>query len=213
MKITNNLNINKRGFEFTDKHGNILEFDMAIKKIKLRFSSYFTDFMLYFLNSMSLHVPFHGFRLYFFRKAGMKIGKGSTIHMGCKLFYPGNITIGNDTVIGDRSFLDGRDKLTIGNHVDIASEVMIYNSQHDINNEYFEAVNEPVTIEDYVFIGPRSIILPGVLIGKGAVVAAGAVVTKNIPNNGIYGGVPAVKIGNRVIKNLNYTLGRAKLFQ
>ncbi|KKQ96441.1 MAG: Acetyltransferase, partial [Candidatus Woesebacteria bacterium GW2011_GWA1_39_12] len=70
-----------------------------------------------------------------------------------------------------------------------------------------------VEIKDYVFIGPRAIILPGVSIGRGAVVAAGAVVTKNVPDFAIVGGVPAKVIGERKNKNLNYRLGRARLFQ
>jgi len=101
--------------------------------------------------------------------------------------------------------------------VDIASEVMIYNSQHDTAEENFagveNAVKKPVTIEDYVFIGPRVIILPGVTIKKGAVVGAGAVVTKDVEEFKIVGGVPAKEIGERVNKNPTYKLGRAAWFR
>lgn len=133
--------------------------------------------------------------------------------MGCRFFQPNGIKIGQDTIVGNSAFLDGRDNLIIGNHVDIASEVMIYNSEHDINDIHFKAVNHPVVIEDYAFVGPRVIILPGVHIGKGAIIGAGAVVTKNIPNYAIYAGVPAVQIGKRVNNSPNYILGRARLFQ
>jgi len=68
-------------------------------------------------------------------------------------------------------------------------------------------------IEDYVFIGPRTIILPGVKIGKGAVIAAGAVVTKDVPPFAICGGVPAKIIGERRLKTLKYKLGRARWFR
>jgi maltose O-acetyltransferase len=133
--------------------------------------------------------------------------------MGAKFFEPSGVSIGEDTIIGDRIFLDGRAKLTIGSHVDIASEVMIYNSEHDMNAEDFHAIVAPVEIHDYVFIGPRAIILPGVTIGEGAVVAAGAVVTKDVPAFAFVGGVPAKVIGERSLKKLNYKLGRARLFQ
>ena len=159
------------------------------------------------------HIPSHFIRRFFYRLCGIKIGSGSTIHMNAVFYYPPNISIGNDTIIGERTVLDGRDKLIIGNHVDIATEVMIYNAEHDINEESFKGNSAPVTIEDYVFIGPRAIILPGITIKKGAVVAAGAVVTKDVSEFKIVGGVPAKEIGERENKNPNYKLGRAAWFR
>jgi acetyltransferase-like isoleucine patch superfamily enzyme len=90
---------------------------------------------------------------------------------------------------------------------------MIYNAQHDIESPTFSAVIEPVVIKDYVFVGPRAIILPGVTIEKGAVVAAGAVVTKNVEAFSVVGGIPAKVIGERNLKEPNYRLGRAALFR
>jgi maltose O-acetyltransferase len=133
--------------------------------------------------------------------------------MWANFFEPSNIKIGEDTIIGNNVFLDGRAPLIIGNHVDIAAEVLVYNSEHDINSDDFHATEEPVEIGDYVFIGPRAIILPGVKVGKGAVIAAGAVVTCDVPEFTIVGGVPARKIGERKLKKLNYRLGRARWFQ
>lgn len=118
-----------------------------------------------------------------------------------------------EPLLGTAVFFDGRDTLAIGNHVDIASEVMIYNSEHDHNASDFHAISAPVVIEDYVFIGPRAIILPGVRIGKGAIVAAGAVVTKDVAPMTIVGGVPARPISTRMVQELHYTLGRPRLFQ
>ena len=159
------------------------------------------------------HIPSHYFRRFCYRLCGVKIGKGSSIHMNAVFYYPPNIKIGEDSIIGEGTVLDGRDKLIIGSHVDIASEVMIYNGQHDINSENFKAVFAPVAIEDYVFIGPRAIILPGITIKKGAVVGAGAVVTKDVEEFKIVGGVPAKEIGERQNKDLNYKLGRAAWFR
>lgn len=171
------------------------------------------DFELMLLNLISSLVPFHSLRKLAFRLAGIKIGKNSYIHMGTRFYLPIRITIGNGTIIGDRCFLDGRAKLTIGNHVDIASQVLIYNSEHDVNSVGFDPVEEEVEIGDYVFIGPRAVILPGVKIGRGAVIAAGAVVTANVKDFEIIGGVPAKVIGERKNKNPHYKLGRARLFQ
>ncbi len=170
------------------------------------------EFWLLILHGVG-HLPFHCFRRVFYRLGGMKIGPGSTIHMGARFYQPDQIKIGAGSILGERIVLDGRARLTIGNQVDIASEVMIYNAQHNINDPYFSQVSKPVMIEDYVFIGPRVIILPGVTIGRGAIVAAGAVVTKDVPPYAEVGGVPAKIIGERRIKNLHYRLGRAHWFR
>lgn len=195
-----------------DKYGRQLTFREAYMKAKTRLYNYWLDFELMLLRWVG-HIPSHCIRKFFYQLAGIKIGKGSTIHMWANFFEPKNIQIGEDTIVGNNAFLDGRAPLIIGNHVAVAAEVLIYNSEHNIHSPYFEAHTAPVEIGDYVFIGPRAIILPGVKIGKGAVVAAGAVVTKNVASYTIVGGVPAKKIGQRKIKKLNYRLGRARLFQ
>lgn len=195
-----------------DKYGNNLSVDEAWQKAVVRLQNYWLDLVLYKL-TLTGYIPFHFWRRWIYKIFGLKIGSGSTIHMWARFYDPRNITIGNDSIIGDHAFLDGRDELKIGNHVDIASEVLIYNSQHDINSEDFHASLSPVEVGDYVFIGPRVIILPGVKIGKGAVVGAGAVVTKDVPEFTIVGGIPAVKIGVRNNKDPKYILGRARLFQ
>ncbi len=211
MRIIN-LQIGSGGINFVDKDGYKLSLGKAFGKILNRFYSYFLDLELYFLWFIG-YVPFHFVRRFFYRLAGMKIGKDSTIHMGARFFVPHHITIGEGTLIGDHIFLDGRADLSIGNHVDIASEVMIYNSEHDLTDETNKAIEGSVKIGDYVFIGPRAIIMPGVTIGKGAVVAGGAVVTKDVPEKTIVAGIPAKEIGKREIKELNYKLGRPRLFQ
>ena len=197
---------------FKDKDGNQLGTNQAMPKIKNRFANYWLDIKLLLLRIVGF-VPSHTFRKVVYKMSSMKIGRGSVVHIGANFFQPNNIVVGKDTIVGDHAFLDGRAKLTIGNHVDIASYVMIYNSDHDLESSTFKAREETVTIKDYVFIGPRVIILPGVTIGKGAVVAAGAVVTKDVPDFTIVGGVPAKAIGERKNENLSYKLGRARLFQ
>lgn len=197
---------------FKDKYGKKLTFQQAWPKIMTRLSNYWLDFKLFFLTGVG-YVPLHSVRRFFYLLSGVKMGKGSTIHLWGRFYEPKNITIGQDTLIGDHCFLDGRDKITIGDHVDIASQVLIYNSEHDLNSPDFHALYAPVKIGDYVFIGPRAIILPGVTIGKGAVVGAGAVVTKDIPDFLIVGGVPAIKIGERKNQDPEYRLGRPRLFQ
>lgn len=213
MLFSDNVKISGKGISFTDKNGKKLELSEASGKIGNRFLNYYLDFKLFLLHCISLHVPIWGIRKIAIVLFGAEVGRGTTIHMGAKFFDPSGVAVGEDTIIGDRIFLDGRAKLTIGSHVDIASEVMIYNSEHDMSASDFHAIVAPVVIHDYVFIGPRAIILPGVTIGEGAVVAAGAVVTKDVPSFAFVGGVPAKIIGERSLKKLSYKLGRARLFQ
>ena len=194
-----------------DKTNNKPQQDISYK-ILVRINAVLLE-MQNFLLHRTGRVPSHGIRRFFYRFGGIKIGKGSTIHMGAIFYDIRNITIGEDSIIGERAVLDGRHRLIIGNHVDIASEVMIYNGQHDIHDPEFKGVFAQVEIKDYVFIGPRAIILPGVTIGTGAVVGAGAVVTKDVPDFAIVGGVPAKVIGERKSKELHYQLGRAALFR
>ncbi|MFH0943091.1 MAG: acyltransferase [Candidatus Beckwithbacteria bacterium] len=197
---------------FKDRSNQPLTWCQACRKICNRLYNYYLDFKISLLWLLGF-VPSHCFRRCLFKFAGVKIGKKSTIHIGARFFQPKNITVGNGTIIGDHVTLDGRAELTIGNHVDIASQVMIFNSEHDLNSPFFDPIEQPVTIKDYCFIGPRAIILPGITIGKGSVIAAGAVVTKDVPDMTIVGGVPAKPIGIRQVSELNYCLGRPRLFQ
>ncbi len=195
-----------------DKSGKKLSSKEITSKSILRVGNIALEFHIMLLRWVG-HIPFHRIRRFFYRLSGIKIGKGSTIHMFANFFDPEHISIGIDSIIGENVMLDGREKLTIGDHVDIASEVMIYNSEHDVYSSNFTPLTAPVVIEDYVFIGPRVIILPGVIIGKGAVIGAGAVVTKNVETLTIVGGVPAKEIGKRSVEDLHYTLGRARWFR
>lgn len=195
-----------------DRTGKTLSTGEIVQKVINRIGSILLEFEVMLLHLIGT-VPLHHVRRFFYRLAGIKIGKGSTIHTGARFYDPRNIAIGEDSIIGEGIVLDGRGKLIIGDHVDVASEVMIYNCKHDIHSSDFHPVCESVIIGDYVFIGPRVIIQPGITIGKGAIVAAGAVVVKDVDQFAIVGGVTANVIGERKTKDLHYKLGRARWFR
>lgn len=196
-----------------DRMGKELSITEVATKAANRIKWIWLDLVLFKLNIISALIPFHSIRNFYYRICGVKIGKNSYIHMGARFYFPSGVKIGSGSIIGDHAFLDGRAALIIGNNVDIASQVLIYNSQHDIHSDGFAPKDGTVEIGDYVFIGPRAIILPGVKIGRGAVIAAGAVVTSDVKELEIVGGVPAKPIGERKNKNPHYKLGRARLFQ
>jgi len=133
--------------------------------------------------------------------------------MGVEFRKPKNIFIGHNCVINKKVLLDGRGgQIKIGNNVDIGQETNIWTLEHDVNDEYHKSIGADVIIEDYVWIASRVTILPGVKIGKGAVIACGAVVTKNVNSYEIVGGIPAKKIGNRN-QNLEYKLNYNPIFK
>lgn len=195
-----------------DKDGNSLSTNQIGSKAMNRVENIWLECVTYFLFLVGYN-PFGFIRMFFYVLFGIKVGSNSIINMKARIYDPRNISIGADSIIGEGATLDGRVALTIGSHVDIASEVMIYNAEHDINDPTFKATEAPVVIEDYVFIGPRAIILPGVTIKKGAIVGAGAVVTKDVEEMAIVGGVPAKVIGERKLKELSYRLRRKSIFE
>jgi glycosyltransferase involved in cell wall biosynthesis len=106
-------------------------------------------------------------------------------------------SIGDNSVINRQCYIDTREKLVIGNNVNISNQVYIQTATHDPYSPTFDYVKGPVSINDHAWIGARAVILPGVTIGEGAVVGAGAVVTKDIPPYAIAVGVPARIVAKR----------------
>lgn len=151
-------------------------------------------------------LPFHTLRIFLLKVMGAKIGSKVALYRGFEVRSPWKLRIGPNTLIGHKSSLDARKGLIIGSNVNFSNEVMIWTLHHDYNDSEFAEIGGPVIIEDYVWICSRAIILPGVTIGKGAVVAAGAVVTKDVEPFTVVGGVPAKVIAKRN-QNLTYNLG------
>ncbi|MCC7299628.1 MAG: acyltransferase [Verrucomicrobia bacterium] len=160
------------------------------------------------LNFLSLALlarfPSQQFRLLVLRTIfGARIGPSAVLYGRFEIRSPRNLKIGPKTVVGHRATLDARGGLTIGKNVNLSSEVMIWTAQHDYRDPMFGTVFKPVFVGDYAWLGPRCIILPGVSIGEGAVVAAGAVVSKDVEPYTVVGGIPAKKIADRS-RNLKY---------
>lgn len=173
--------------------------------------SYLNNLYLYLL-SLVMKVPFHCIRNVILNQRLGKRGKHVEICRDVEFTNPRNVYTGDNCTINKNVLLDGRGgKIIIGNCVDIAQEARIWTLQHDYNDPDYKAVGGDVNIKDYAWLASRCTILPGVTIGKGAVVATGAVVTKDVPDYTIVGGIPARKIGTRS-QNLKYQLGKQRWF-
>ncbi|MAM57851.1 MAG: acetyltransferase [Salinicola sp.] len=138
----------------------------------------------------------------------MRLGEHVAIYRGARIRGGRKIAIGSGTSIGDRCELDGRGGLQFGCNVNVSSEAMFWTAQHDYRDAGFPTRFSPVAIEDWVWIGPRVIVLPGVTVARGCVVAAGSVVTKSTEPYGLYAGVPSRRVGERPNLEFEYTPGQ-----
>ena len=130
--------------------------------------------------------------------AGTIIASGTILHCGGMAWSDGGggITVGTDSYVGPRSVLFGAGEIHIGNQVAIGPGVLITSHGHNFEDTDAAILDqptrfEPVDIEDDVYIGTGSIVLHGVRIGRGAVVGAGAVVSRDVPPGAVVLGVPA----------------------
>jgi len=114
-----------------------------------------------------------------------------------------NLSIGDFTTVG-KVEIALHDKVTIGNYVCINDGVIILSASHDVLDPSWSHKKAPVSIGDFAWIATNAIVLPGVHIGKGAVVGAGAVVSKNIDDYAIVIGNPAKEISKKRTEVLNY---------
>lgn len=151
----------------------------------------------YLLFSTIMWLPFECVRRVWLIITLKHTGKKIFVMKNVEFMSPQRISIGDNSVVNKGTLLDGRGTLTIGKNVDIAREVIIWTCTHDVNHPKHSTHCSPVTVEDHVWIGCRAIIMPGVKIGRGAVIGAGSVVTKDVPPKTIVAGVPAKIIRER----------------
>lgn len=114
-----------------------------------------------------------------------------------------NLSVGANSFLG-RVNLALHDTIQIGSRVCINDGVLILTASHDIQDPAWPLLKNPIIIEDYAWIAVNAIILPGVRIGKGAVVGAGAVVSKDVEAFSVVVGNPARPVANKRAENLNY---------
>jgi acetyltransferase-like isoleucine patch superfamily enzyme len=157
--------------------------------------------------SITSKIPSVTLRRVIYNLIGMKVPVSSIVQGGLSLTMAHSVTVGAHSIIGQDCLIDARRGVEIGNNVNISTGVSIFTLQHDVQSPMFDVVGGPVIVEDYAWLSYRCIILPGVRIGKGAVVAAGSVVTKDVDAYTMVGGIPAKKIGERN-KDLTYTLNK-----
>jgi maltose O-acetyltransferase len=163
-------------------------------------------------NSLVGHLPVRTVRTVYLKGWLGGMGAGTGIQMGCRFLNGRKVHLGDRNVINFGCLFDGRKfQIQTGNDVSIGPEASILTLGHDPQSPEFADRGGDVVIGNQVWIGYRAIILPGVTIGDGAVVGAGAVVTKNVEPFDIVAGNPARKIAERN-PELSYRLNFNPLF-
>ncbi len=170
------------------------------KSLKQFIFHYIHSFARLYLYKVSM-TPSHTIRNFVYKRVcRVAMGENVAMYYGAEIRDPYKLSIGRGSIIGDNAILDARNGITIGDDVVFASQVRIWTEQHDHEDPWFRCETQPhgpVVIDKHAWIGSHTIILHSVHIGEGAVVAAGAVVTHDVPPFSIVAGIPAKVIGHR----------------
>jgi maltose O-acetyltransferase len=151
-------------------------------------------------------IPSRSLRSLYLRAWLGGIGPGACVQRGCRLLNGRKVSLGSRVVINFGCLLDGRHyRIDVGDDASIGPEAALLTLGHDPNSSDFATMGGPVVIGPRVWIGFRAIVLPNVTIGEGAVVGAGAVVTRDVEAYAIVAGAPARVIGRRN-RDLEYQL-------
>lgn len=156
----------------------------------------------YFVNALIVRAswnPFMGIKILLLRLFGAKIGRRLCIKNNVIIKFPWKLIVGDDCWLGEGVWIDNLDKVTIGNNVCISQGAMLLTGNHDYKRPSMPYRNAPIRIEDGVWIGARATVCPGVFVHKNSILTVGGTATKDMDENGIYQGVPAVKVRERVI--------------
>jgi acetyltransferase-like isoleucine patch superfamily enzyme len=156
------------------------------------------DLTLYVTNRVVSKIPSRHLRNYYYRYVvGIKMSNTTCLLGGIWFDGFGNCTIGPNTIINSGCRIDNRGCITIADNVSISQDVHLITADHDIDDPMCSGRKRNIVIESYVFIGSRATLLPGITLSEGAVVAACACVTKDVPALTVVAGVPARPIRRR----------------
>ena len=162
----------------------------------------FLRFFWYFINVIffkSSFFPLNFLKIFLLQLFGCSLGKGVVIKPNVNIKYPWKLSLGNYVWIGERVWIDNLDNVMIGNHVCISQGAMLICGSHNYKQKSFDLLTKEITINDGVWIGAKSIILPGVVAESHAILSAGSVISKNLESFTVYKGNPAEKVGSRTI--------------
>ena len=142
---------------------------------------------------------FSNFKCSLLRIFGGKVGRRVVIKPHVTIKYPWLLKIGNDVWIGENVWVDNLTMVTIGSNVCISQGAYLLTGNHDYSKSTFDLMIGKIVLEKGTWIGAKSIVCPGVTCKSHSVLAVGSVATKDLEEYGIYQGIPAIKIKQRII--------------
>jgi putative colanic acid biosynthesis acetyltransferase WcaF len=162
----------------------------------------FTRFLWYYANAWILNsswLPVSQVKVGLLRIFGARVGKKVIIKPSVNVKYPWRLTIGDYAWIGENVWIDNLDDVTIGAHCCVSQGVLLLCGNHNYKSETFDLVTGKIVLEDGVWIGANATVCPGAVCKSHSVLAVGSVATKDMEENGVYQGVPAVWVRSRAV--------------
>lgn len=166
------------------------------KNIVIRTIWYFTN-VLFFLNPLN---PVSSIKIALLRIFGARIGKGVVIKPSVNIKYPWRLKIGNHVWIGEGVWIDNLANVEIGDHCCLSQGTILLTGNHNYKKNTFDLITSEISLEDGVWIGAKSIVLPGVKCHSHSVLSAFSLLSKEMEAYGIYAGNPSKLIRKRNIE-------------
>lgn len=139
-------------------------------------------------------------RCFLLRLFGARVGKMCRINGGAEIWFPKNLVVGDNCWIDNNTKIYNVERITLGDNCVVSSGSFLCTASHDVSSPNFELTTSPISIANCVWVASNAIVLPGVSVGEGAVIGAGAVVTRDVAPWTIVGGNPAREISKRKVR-------------
>ena len=141
--------------------------------------------------------PLHAWRALVLRSFGAKLGRHCHVYPGARIWAPWNLVCEDAVGIADEAVVYNPERITLGSHSVVSQQAYLCGATHDYNDATFRLVAAPITIGAHAWICARATVQPGLRVGEGAVLALGAVATRDLEPWTVYAGVPARRIKER----------------
>jgi putative colanic acid biosynthesis acetyltransferase WcaF len=144
-------------------------------------------------------LPASSIKVGLLRLFGAKIGKGVYLKTGIKIKFPWYLAVGDHCWVGEEVWIDNLAQVTIGSNVCLSQGAYLCTGNHDWTTRNMKLFARPIELRDGCWVGAKTVLCPGVVVGEGAVLAAGSVAANDIPTFEVWAGNPAQYVRHRRI--------------